>query len=81
MSTLLYVNGYRIFVYSHDHPHPIHVHVTKGGGTSKWELRPLSCTKHNKKFSAGELQKIQRILDENYVIILEKWNEEFKRHG
>lgn len=76
MPTVLRVRGFEFYFYSHEPNEPPHVHVDKGGDSAKFWLNPVSLAK-NIGFSAVELNKIQRIVEENQALLLEKWNEHF----
>lgn len=75
MPTILQLNGYRFFFYSNDHL-PIHIHVEKGDATAKYELIPLVLVR-SKKFTAGELGEIRKLVEQNLELFINKWNEYF----
>lgn len=75
MPTILQLNVYRFFFYSNDHL-PIHIHVEKGDATAKYELIPLVLVR-SKKFTAGELGEIRKLVEQNLELFINKWNEYF----
>ena len=77
MPTVLRLGAYRFYFYSHDVVHePPHIHVDRDENSAKFWLNPLKLAR-NLGFSATELRKIERILEEHQDEILEKWNENF----
>ena len=75
MPTILRINGDRFFFYSNDHL-PIHIHVEKGDATAKYELMPVVLVR-SKKFTAGELSEIRKLVEQNLELFINKWNEYF----
>lgn len=75
MPTILRLNGYRFFFYSNDHL-PVHIHIEKGDATAKYELMPVMLVR-SKKFTAGELSEIRKLVEQNLELFLNKWNEHF----
>ena len=65
---------YRFFFYSFDCQEPRHVHVRRDKRTCKYWLEPIALCK-NYGFSPHELNEIRRLIQSNYVIILEAWRE------
>jgi hypothetical protein len=74
--TVLRIRGYKFYFYSHEPNEPPHVHVDKGGASAKFWLNPVALAR-NFGFSAVELGKIQRLVEEHQPYLLEKWNEYF----
>lgn len=71
------INGYRIGFVSFDGTEPRHVHVVKDGQAKIW-LDTLEVAESS-GFSAGELKKIVRIVQEHQQELVEMWNEYFQR--
>jgi hypothetical protein len=71
------LQGYRIFIFSHDHPHPPHIHVGKKGRTSKWHLVTLECTSPD-GFSSPELRVQRKILLTKRLEIWRAWDAYWK---
>lgn len=65
---------YRLFFYSFDCREPRHVHVLRDQDTCKFWLEPITLAR-NSGFSASELGRIRRTIQENSVSILEAWRE------
>ncbi|MBD5392409.1 MAG: DUF4160 domain-containing protein [Bacteroidales bacterium] len=78
MPTLFILFGYRFFFWSNDHA-PIHIHVSKGDSEAKYEVLSLALVE-NYGFKTNELRMIEAIIEENKDIIIERWNEYFKKH-
>jgi len=57
MPTILRVNGFRVYFYSHEPGEPPHVHVDRGGATAKVWLESMTLA-GNAGFSAGELRRV-----------------------
>lgn len=79
MPTLFILLGFRFFFWSNDHD-PIHVHVAKGDSEAKYEVETLNLIE-NFGFKRSELRLIESIIDENKEIIIERWNDYFKKGG
>lgn len=79
MPTLFILLGFRFFFWSNDHE-PIHVHVSKGSSEAKYNVFDVSLVE-NFGFKNNELRMIESIIEENRTIIIERWNEYFKKGG
>ncbi|UZO81948.1 DUF4160 domain-containing protein [Aquimarina sp. ERC-38] len=75
MPTVIVIRGYRFFFYSNDHE-PIHIHVEKDNKTAKINLVPLELVK-SRNFTASELKIIRKLVEENQLLFIDKWNEFF----
>jgi hypothetical protein len=67
---------YRFFFYSGDRSEAPHIHVEKDEDTAKFWLEPVRLH-HSSGFGRVELNRIQRLIEENRISFLEKWNEHF----
>lgn len=77
MPTALRSGPYRIYFYGHDLMYePPHVHVDRDDLSAKFWLEPIALAR-NLGFSAQELRKIERILEEHKEELKEKWYENF----
>ena len=76
MPTVLRVGPYRFFFYSGDRGEPVHVHVERDDNVAKFWLDPVRLQTSG-GFSAAELRRIQRIIEENRNTLIEAWNEYF----
>jgi uncharacterized protein DUF4160 len=76
MPVALRVKGYRFFFFSLEGEEPTHIHVEQAERFAKFWLNPVSLVK-SRGFRSGELSEIQKIIEENRDILLEKWNEHF----
>lgn len=76
MPTVLRINAYRFYFYSHEPNEPAHVHIDRDNSTAKFWLEPVALAK-NIGFSAKELRKLQSLVEENGVILVEAWYEYF----
>lgn len=77
MPTLFILFGYRFFFWSNEHE-PIHVHISKGGAEAKYNILDLELVE-NFGFKRNELRMIESLLEENREILIERWNESFKK--
>ncbi|MGE5679813.1 MAG: DUF4160 domain-containing protein [Bacillota bacterium] len=73
MPTVLRVDGFRFYFYSHETTEPPHIHVDKDGNSAKFWLDPVSLAR-DIGFNAKELRVIQDIIQDNQSFMLEKWN-------
>jgi hypothetical protein len=76
MPTVLRVGPYRLFFYSGDRDEPVHVHVERDQNVAKFWLAPVRLQTSG-GFNAAELRRIQRIIEENEILLIEAWNEYF----
>jgi Domain of unknown function (DUF4160) len=76
MPTVLRIEGFRFFFYSKEGNEPAHVHVERGEDRAKFWLSPVSLVWAD-GFNASEINKLLRIVRENAVFFLERWNEFF----
>jgi hypothetical protein len=71
------VGPYRFFFYSADREEPAHVHVEREDGEAKFWLEPVRY-ESSRLFSRLELTRIERLVAENAILLLRKWNEYFE---
>ena len=76
MRTVLRSGAYRFFFYSADREEPAHVHAARGSDEAKFWLEPVRLA-WSRGFSGTELRKIEAIVSEHVVELLESWNELF----
>jgi Domain of unknown function (DUF4160) len=76
MPTLLRLNGFRFYFYSHEPNEPPHVHIDKGDATIKIWLETLEVAK-SRGFRAHEIGGILMLVAEQQTMFLEKWHEYF----
>ena len=76
MPTVLRVKGYRFFFFSLEGQEPTHIHVEAAENLAKFWLEPISLAKSH-GFRSGELTEIQRIIEANLDLFLERWHEHF----
>ncbi|HKL32123.1 MAG TPA: DUF4160 domain-containing protein [Tangfeifania sp.] len=73
MPTILRTKGYRFFFYINDHSPP-HIHVEKEKATAKFDLENAKLIR-SKRFNAGELKEIRKLVIENSELFKIKWDE------
>ncbi|MBX7061617.1 MAG: DUF4160 domain-containing protein [Pyrinomonadaceae bacterium] len=76
MPTILRVQGYRVYFYSHEPNEPPHVHIDRERSSAKFWLQPVSMAR-NRGFSARELRQLETLIQNNRSTLLEAWNEYF----
>jgi Domain of unknown function (DUF4160) len=76
MPTLLRVGPYRFFCYAGDRDEPPHVHIERDSGEAKFWLTPVRL-QFNKGFSSNEINRIQKLTEENQQQLLEAWHDFF----
>ncbi|MDE6342597.1 MAG: DUF4160 domain-containing protein [Muribaculaceae bacterium] len=79
MPTLFIIFGFRFFFWSNEHD-PIHIHIIKGEAEAKYNIEEVTLVE-NYGFKSNELRMIEAIIEENKEIIIERWNEYFKKEG
>ncbi|MGP9641625.1 DUF4160 domain-containing protein [Halomonas sp. AOP42-A1-14] len=78
MPTVLRLNGFRFYFYSHEPNEPPHMHVDYGSASAKVWLHDFSIAR-NRGFSAKELGKVQRMVREHQETLQEAWDAFFNR--
>ena len=73
MPTVLRSGPYRIYFHSHEPNEPPHVHVDRDDQSAKLWLRPVALAR-NLGFSATELRRVQRLVEDHEVELLEAWH-------
>lgn len=73
MPTVLRTGPYRLYFFSHEPNEPPHVHIDRDDASAKFWLEPVSLA-NNIGFSAKELRKLQKIVEENQKTLAEAWN-------
>ena len=76
MPTLLRVDGFRFYFYSHEPNEPPHVHVDHSGRTAKMWLEEISLAR-NIGFNARELRTILNLTRNHRDQFLEAWHDFF----
>ena len=80
MPTVLREGPYRFFFYSADYVEPPHVHVEREACEAKVLLDPVRQCKSG-GFTAREIKKVERLVEENVEVLLRSWDEFFKHQG
>jgi hypothetical protein len=82
MPTIFIFFGLRFVFFSNDHE-PIHVHAVKGKGKikeyAKFQVVPDVSLLENYGLSPAELKLSEALIEDNKEIIVERWNEFFKK--
>ena len=76
MPTLLRINGFRFYFFSHEPNEPPHVHIDKGDATIKVWLETLEVAR-SRGFRAHEINGIIAMVAEHRAMLVEKWHEYF----
>ncbi|HEX6279305.1 MAG TPA: DUF4160 domain-containing protein [Pyrinomonadaceae bacterium] len=79
MPVVFIVQGFRFFFYSNegDPREPIHIHVRSGRNLAKFWIEPEVRLADSYGFSAVELNKLRKIVDNRKAEIEDAWNEHF----
>ena len=80
MPTVLRSGPYRFYFYSHEPNEPPHVHVDRDADSAKFWLEPVGLTR-NLGFNPSELRRLQSIVTEHRMELLEAWHEFFRTGG
>ena len=78
MPTVLRIRGFRFFFFSLEGNEPPHIHVEQAERFAKFWLNPVAFVK-SRGFRSSEMTEIRIIIEENQILLLEKWNEYFSR--
>ncbi len=76
MPTVKIIGPYRFFFYSGDRDEPPHIHVERDDQTAKFWLQPVRL-QNSGGFKSKQLNRIQKLVEENQTLFLEEWNEHF----
>ena len=76
MPTVLRVGPYRFFFYAGDKDEPPHVHVERDDSEAKYWLGPPRLQR-NIGFTRKELNKIERVIEDNQEELMRCWDEFF----
>ena len=63
--------------YSHEPNEPPHVHIDRDDLSTKFWLNPIGLAR-NLGFAAHELRRIERLVTDNQIQLLEAWNGYFE---
>ncbi|MBA3059353.1 MAG: DUF4160 domain-containing protein [Gammaproteobacteria bacterium] len=72
--TVLRVVGLRFHFYSDEGTEPAHIHVDAGDAECKFWLSPVALAR-NRGMSAVDIRKIERLVYEYQVFLLEKYDD------
>ena len=80
MPVVFFQRGLKYFFFSNegDSREPLHIHVRKDSSLAKFWLYPVVQLAESYGFSARELNKIAKIIDNRRSEIEEAWNEHFE---
>ncbi|MDX6484119.1 MAG: hypothetical protein QOE95_1890 [Gaiellaceae bacterium] len=76
MPTVLRLGPYRFFFYAGDADEPPHVHVERDTDKAKFWLDPVRL-QNSGGFGRTEINRIQKMVEENREDFLRSWNEFF----
>jgi len=76
LPTVLRIGPYRFFFYAGDRDEPSHVHVERDDSEVKFWLNPVRL-QSSTGFGRKEINRIQRLAEDNQEHLLESWNEYF----
>ncbi len=77
--TVLRTAGFRLYFYSREPREAPHVHVERAGCVAKYWLQPVRLAEAF-GYSTRELTRIERIVNQHRVFLLNSWNDYFKAH-
>jgi hypothetical protein len=76
MPTVLRTGPYRFFFYAGDRDEPPHSHVERDANIAKSWIDPVRL-QNSGGFSRTEINRIQKLVEENRGALMERWNEFF----
>jgi hypothetical protein len=76
MSTVLQIGPYSFIFFSSDRGEPAHIHFKRDRQIAKYWLDPVAI-ETNRGFKEHELNKIERLVEENREALMEAWNDFF----
>jgi hypothetical protein len=78
MPTVLRIGPYRFFFYAGDREEPEHVHIERDDRVAKFWLDPVRLQRSG-GFDGSELNRIQKLVEDNREDLVRSWNEYFSR--
>ena len=78
MPTALRIGRIRFYFFSNEREEPPHIHVRAAEDHAKFWLNPTQLAS-NYGFSSRDLNKLERLVEQNESFFLEVWNEYFRR--
>ena len=79
MPTIFTIFNMRFAFYSDDHD-PVHVHIMRGGCEAKFNVQPVEMV-YNHGFKRHDISLIKSLVEENADVIIERWQEFFKKNS
>ncbi len=76
MPTVLKSGPYRLFFYAGDRDEPQHIHIERDNRIAKFWIDPIRLQSSG-GFSRIEIARIEKLIGENRVELMEAWNEYF----
>jgi len=76
MPTIRKIGPYRFFFYSGDCDEPPHIHIECEKNKAKFWLDPVRL-EYSRGFSQVEINRMQKLVEENQAFFLRRWNEFF----
>ena len=76
MPTVLRVDGFRLYFYSHEPNEPPHIHVDRGEASAKVWLEPVALAR-NLGYPARDITRILSLAREHRGELLEAWHGHF----
>ena len=76
MPTILHIRGYRFFFFSREGKEPAHVHIEQAERYAKFWLNPIQLAESD-GFKSSEIFELRKLVQENKLLLEEKWNEYF----
>jgi hypothetical protein len=76
MPTIFFEGPYRFFFYADDRDEPAHVHVERENNKAKFWLKPVRLQQSG-GFGRNEINRIQKLVEQNEERLLRRWNEFF----
>ena len=80
MPTVLRIGPFRFYFWSHELNEPPHIHVDRDESSAKFWLERISLAR-NHGFKAHELTRIEAMIEENHIELLEAWHGHFGAGG
>ena len=76
MPTILTIQAYRFYFYSHEPNEPPHIHIDKDRASAKFWLEKVSIA-GNIDFTKKELNEIHKLVVKHQKLFLDRWHEFF----
>jgi len=78
--TIKRIAGNRFFFFSKENDEPVHIHIENADKHAKFWLEPEIKLARSNGYSAVELNKLRKLIEDNHLEFKEEWYEFFNHN-